>query len=139
MSFLSNIEALWQKDEAWVVSFFAKVKQDVVIVEGDLMTALNWLAAHAQQINTDLQGLLGVVSALGLTISPPVAAAVTAANVGVAAINAVVAAVNQAKANGQSAGSTIAAAGVAAYQQLKTTQSTLAAAQSHVAASGTTP
>ncbi len=138
MSFLSTIESIWQKDETWVINFFATLKHDIIILETDLSNALTWMAGHAQEIATDVQGVLGVIASLGLTISPPVAAAIAAANAAVAAVNAVAAAVNQAKVQGTGATATIAQAGVAAYQSVKSAQAITAAAQSHVAGSGTT-
>lgn len=142
MSFLSNIEAIFQKDETWVIGFFATLKKDVQIVEADAVAAMSWLSAHGAEITADLTGLIALAARLGLGLPPPVSAALAGLNVAVALVNQAANAVQTAKASGATDTTALvnaATAGVAAYNQLKAAQVLVANAQAGVATGSVTP
>jgi hypothetical protein len=136
MSFLTNIEALWQKDEAWVVQLFGKLEQDATIAEADLMIAMAWMSAHGSQITTVVGGLVGAAASLGLGMPVPVTAALNGLNVAVALVNQAASAAVAAKTAGASDPAALVAAGKAgaqAYQSLKSSQVLVSQAQASVA------
>lgn len=93
MSILSNIEAIWQKDETWIMNFILEVKQGAKVIETDLKAFWTWLAAHAGEITQDAQAVAGAVNTLnaaGIVIPSSVGTAVNAMNVAVAALNGAV-------------------------------------------------
>jgi len=136
MSFLSNLEALWQKDEAWVINFFATLKKDAAIVEADAVAAMAWLSAHGSEIAADVTALVAVAAKLGLGLPPPVSAALTGLNLAVALVNQAASAAAAAKASGSTDTTALvqaAQAGVQAYNQLKAAQVLTSTAQAAVA------
>ncbi len=137
MSFLSNVEAIWQKDETWVIQFFATVKKDIAIAEADALIAINWLSAHGTEIASDVVGVVGIAAAVGLGIPAPVALAVSLLNSATAAVNMAAAAAQAVKASGGSDLTAVIVAGSTAYQKLKEAQVATAQAQAHVASGGT--
>lgn len=143
MSFLSNLEDMFQKDEAWVINFFATLKKDVQIVEADAVSAMAWMSAHGSEIAADVTSLIAVAAKLGLGLPPPVSAALTGLNIAVALVNQAAAATAAAKASGATDTSALVAAaqaGVQAYNQLKAAQVLVATAQASVATgTATTP
>lgn len=139
MSFLSAVEAIWQKDETWVINFFATVKKDVAVAEADALVAINWLAAHATEIASDITGVVGIAAALGLGIPPPVGLALSLLNGVTAAVNAAASAAQSAKASGSNDLTAVVDAGLVGYQKLKALQAQTAVAQAHVASGGATP
>src|SRR6266550_578808 len=102
MSFLTSIEAIWQKDETWIINFLGQLKKDVAIVEADLLVALSWMSAHGSEIAADVTGVIGVAASLGLGLPAPVVLAVNILNTAVAAVNAAAAAAQRAKTSGTS-------------------------------------
>ena len=136
MSFLTDIEALWQKDETWVINFFATLKHDVAIVEADAVASLSWLSAHGAEISADLTGLIALAAKLGLGLPPPVSIALQGLNLAIALVNKAASAVAAAKASGATDTLSLAAAaqaGVQAYNQLKAAQVLVSTAQAGVA------
>lgn len=93
MSILSNIEAIWQKDETWVLNFIQQAKAGFTVLENDLKSFWTWLAAHAGEISQDAQAVTAAVSTLkaaGMPVPTQVASAVHAMNSAVAGLNAAV-------------------------------------------------
>ena len=93
MSILSNIEAILQKDEAWITQFLIAAKADFISVESELASFWTWLAAHAGEISQDAQavtGTLATLQAAGLVIPSVVTTAVAAMNTAVSGLNAAV-------------------------------------------------
>lgn len=136
MSFLSNIETIFQKDETWVIQFFATLKKDVQIVEADAVAAMSWLSAHGAEITADLTSLIALAAKLGFGLPPPISAALTGLNIAVALVNQAAAAAGTAKAAGATDATALvnaATAGVAAYNQLKAAQVLVSNAQASVA------
>lgn len=94
MSILSNIEAIWQKDETWVLNFILELKTGFDAAESDLKAFWTWLAAHAGEISQDAQAVAGAVMTLkaaGIAVPSAVNRAVDAMNVAVSGLNAAVA------------------------------------------------
>lgn len=136
MSFLTNLEAMFQKDEAWVIEFLAKLKQEAQIVEADAIAAMSWMSAHGAEITADLTGLVAVAAKLGLGLPPPISAALQGLNIAVALVNQAAAAAATAKASGSTDTTALvnaAQAGVQAYNSLKAAQVLVANAQAGVA------
>ena len=115
MSWLSDFEATFQKDEQWVVAEIAKGWQALQAAEQtavvDVQNVVGWIQAHQQQILTLFQGVLADAAVIG-SIIPQAAPAVQAATI---AIDAATAAIDVA-AKGVTAGSTPLSTLANAYQ-----------------------
>jgi hypothetical protein len=142
MSFLTNLEALFQKDETWVINFFATLKRDEAIVEADAVAAFAWMSAHGSEIAADLTALVALAAKLGLGLPPPISAALAGLNIAVALVNQAASAAVAAKASGSTDTNALVAAAVAgtqAYNQLKAAEVLVSTAQAGVATSGVAP
>ena len=133
MSWLTDVEAQIGKDEVWVINFFATLKQDVQVVEQDLLAVLKWLGAHGSEIAGDVAGILGIIAAAGVGIPAPVLIAAQALNSAVSAVNAAIAAQQVKASQGGGTGEQVVAAASAGYQALKNAQIATAQAQQAVA------
>lgn len=135
MSVLSTLETDLGIVETDVVNFFHTVPADVEAAATWFDTkALPWLSAHGQEIAQDVEGLIGIVSAVaGVPVPASVLAAQAALNLAVNSVNAAVAAQQASVAQGGTAIQQAIAAGGAAYQQLKSAQASTAVAQASVA------
>ena len=87
MSFFTKISNWFRTTEADVVKIVIAINKDVAVAEKDINTASKWIASNAPKIANEIQVVLGLVTSLGVTANPEVAAAVVAANVAVAALN----------------------------------------------------
>lgn len=126
MSF--SFSSWWSTTESEVVAIIAKVKDEALVVEHDVIKALNWVVANSSTIAKDINTVTGYAAMLGVTTgNPAFAAAVSAANVAVQALNTVA----QAHANGL----TDAQAVVQGYVAVKSAQ---AAVSQAAAAAATT-
>lgn len=114
-----------------VVNILAKVKQDAVIAVKDVNAALKWISGNIGLIDASVQEVLGIVTTLGATSDPKVAAAIKDANVAVAALNAYAAASNSGQNN--------VSAVVNGYVALKQAQASVAAASAASAATVVPP
>jgi hypothetical protein len=123
---LATIESIWQKDEQWVITTLVRIRQGAQIFESDLKQALTWITAHAQEITSDIQSVVGIIQTSGLVITPTIQKAITDANAAVTAVNAIAASVNS--------GHNVAQTLVAGYQATKQAQISTATAQSAVTA-----
>ena len=123
MNILAAIESIIETTEADVLATLVKVKAGILLAETDIKDALNWVAANAPQIASDVAAVENLVTQVGIT-SPSVQKAIADANTAVNAINAVAA---SAKAGASSAESIIAG-----YVAVKS--ATTAAAQASLAA-----
>lgn len=85
MSFISNFFAYTEAD---VVKILVAIKTDAAVIEADVSKALKWVAGNAPAIAADIEEVVSVVTQLGVTSNPEVAAAVVAANAAVSALNA---------------------------------------------------
>jgi len=97
MSFMS----FFQTTEADLIKVLGKIKDDVVILPGEINAALKWLAGNTPAIAADIQSVLSIVEVLGVATNPAVATAVADANLAVTALNAYAAASNAGKPNVQ--------------------------------------
>lgn len=91
MSILSDFEAFFQKDEAFVLGVIVDIKSGVAVIEADIASANAWIVAHATTITADIESIVGIIQAAGaagLVFPSGVAAAVVTANAAVAALNA---------------------------------------------------
>lgn len=103
-----------QKDETFVLNTIVNIKQGVAVLESDIVAANNWIIGHASTIVSDIQSILGIVTAAqtaGIVLPSTVLTAVTVANQTVAALNAYVSASNS--------GQSTAAALIAGYTAAK--------------------
>lgn len=142
MSVLSDLEVKLGIVETDVVSFFSVtlpkletwVEAEVQAIAGEFDNAIQWLAAHGQEIAADVAGVIGIVSAVaGAPVPAAVVAAQAALNLAVGAVNAAVAKQQASAAAGGTNLDQAIAAGGAAYQALKSAQASTAVAQSQVA------
>ena len=97
MSFMS----FFQTTEADLIKVLGKIKDDVVVLPGEINAALKWLAGNTPAIAADIQSVLSIVEVLGVATNPAVATAVADANLAVTALNAYAAASNAGKPNVQ--------------------------------------
>lgn len=88
MTVIDNLENFFEETEADVLKVIVAIKQEAEIFASDLSSALKWVASQAPAIATEVEGVLGIVTELGIGSNPTIAAAVTAANVAVTALNA---------------------------------------------------
>jgi hypothetical protein len=93
MTFLTDLFSHVKADEAFVLSLVVKIKAEVQIIEADAQKAMQWLDANAGTVAQNIANVTAVVIKLGLVAHPEIGAAVTAANIAVAALNAFAAAV----------------------------------------------
>jgi len=121
MSFLSDLEALIQKDEQWVVNEIAKgwaaLQKAEQTMQVDVLNVFQWIQAHQQEILGLFQGVLTDLAAIGTIIpqaSPVVATATTAIDAATAAIDVL--------SNGINQGSTPLSTVANAYQAVKNAQ-----------------
>ena len=128
MSFIDTLKSWIVTTEADVVAIIAKIKTEEAVVVTDVNNALHWIASNAPTIVADIQSVIGVAETVGVAANPQVAAAITAANLAVAALNSFAAASN--------AGNTSTQAVLAGYVAVKQAQ---AAAASAAAAAVATP
>ncbi len=123
MNILAAIESIIETTEADVIAILVKIKAGILVAETDVKDGIDWVAANAPQIATDVAQVESLVSQVGIS-SPAVTAAIADANKAVAAINAVAAA--------SKAGKTTAETLVAGYVAVKS--ATAAAANASLAA-----
>lgn len=141
MSFLDSIKSLLITTEADVVAIIAKIKTEEEVVVTDINTALHWIASNAPTIVSDIQSVIGVAQVVGVAANPQVAAAITAANLAVAALNSFASASNAGQTNtqavlqgyvavkqAQAAAASAAAAAVATPTKIATVVTTVTAA-----------
>jgi hypothetical protein len=128
MSFIDTLKSFIVTTEADVVAIIAKIKTAEEVVVTDINNALHWIASNAPTIVSDIQSVIGVAETVGVASNPQVAAAITAANLAVAALNSFAAASN--------AGQTSTQAVLQGYVAVKQAQ---AAAASAAAAAVATP
>lgn len=101
-TFEASIKSFLVTTEADVVAIIAKIKTAEEVVVSDINTALHWIASNAPSIVSDIQSVIGVAETVGVAANPQVAAAITAANLAVAALNSFAAASNAGQTNTQS-------------------------------------
>lgn len=123
MSILSRFFAATEAD---VVALIGAIKKDAVIVAHDIDRALTWIAKQTPTIVSDLQTATKLVAEVGAVSNPQIAAAVTAANIAVAALNAFA----SAKTSGQSDVSAVVQGYVAVKQANAAVNAAAAAAAS---------
>ena len=122
MSWLTNLENTFVKDETWVVSELAKgwaaLQADETTAETDILGIFSWLNTYHSQIisvaSTALNGL-ATIGALIPQTAPMVATATTAIDAATAAIDVL--------SKGIQKGSTPLSTAVNAYHAVKTAQS----------------
>src|SRR6185369_9588842 len=88
----------------WMLQVAAHIKADVAVVEGDITTALKWVASNLPAIEKDLGEVVSVAQALaaaGLITAPEIAPILVAAQAAVTALQAVANDVNAGKTNSQ--------------------------------------
>ncbi len=124
-----DMTSLIQQIEQDVVGIFVAIKNGVTVEVSDAYYVLQWLASHAPQISIDLQTAINLVSGLGLTADPKIAAAVAAAKVANAAFSAFAASVPS--------GQPTADAVIAGYQAFTAVQQAIASTKA--AATATSP
>jgi len=96
-----SIMSFFRTTEADLIKVLGKVKDDMVILPGEINAALKWLAGNTPAIAADIQSVLSIVEVLGVATNPTVATAVADANLAVTALNAYAAASNAGKPNVQ--------------------------------------
>ena len=128
MSFLDTLKGWITTTEADVVAIIAKIKTEEAVVASEINQALHWVASNAPTIVADIQSVVGIAETVGVAADPRVAAAITAANLAVAALNQFAAASNSGQSNTQAV--------LAGYVAVKQAQ---AAAASAAAAAVQTP
>ena len=96
-----SILSFFQTTEADLIKVLGKIKDDAVILPGEINAALKWLAGNTPAIAADIQSVLSIVEVLGVATNPAVATAVADANLAVTALNAYAAASNAGKPNVQ--------------------------------------
>lgn len=135
MSALSNLETELGIVETDVVNFFHTVEADIEAAANWLDTkALPWLGAHAQEIAADITGAIGIIGTVSGTPLPAVAiAAQGAIDLAANLVDKAVAAQQASKASGGTSIQQAVSAGSAAYQALKSAQSSAAVLQAQVA------
>ena len=135
MSFFSNFLAsaknILTETEADVLKVIAAIKAEEAIIASDIVAAQHWIAANAPTIAADIQQVLMLVTEIGVTSNPEVAAAVTAANVAVTALNAFASATN----SGQNAAQSV----VSGYVAVKQAQAAVASAKAATVQTMATP
>lgn len=113
-------------DEAYVLNLLVKIKAGAQVAEADAEAAAKWLTDNSGTIAQDVAIVTGLIIRLGLAGHPEIAAAITAANVAVAALNAFAAA--------DAAGGNIVPALLSGYEAVKQAQAAHAQAGLAVAA-----
>ena len=88
MSFWSNITGFFKTTEQDVINIIGDISKEVPVIEADLAKALKWIANETPTIASDLQTTTALVTAVGATSNPQIAAAIVAANVAVQGLNA---------------------------------------------------
>lgn len=101
MSFLDSLKSFIVTTEADVVAVIAKIKTEEEVVVTEVNNALHWIASNAPTIVADIQSVISVAQVVGVAANPQVAAAITAANLAVAALNKFAAASNAGQSNTQ--------------------------------------
>lgn len=132
---LSSLTSWFTTTEQDVINVIADIKNGVAVAETDLTAALNWVAANAPTIVSDLQIVLGIAQAFGV-VSP---ATLVAANAAVAALNAVAAAQNAANKAGTTGLVSDAQTLVNAYGAYTQAGAAVSTAKASVASSVTVP
>lgn len=115
--------------ETDVINLIADIKNDMTVAITDINKALNWIGSQAPAIAANLTEVTKLVTAVGGTSNPEIAAAVVAANAAVVALNAF--------ANAKTAGQNNAEAVVQGYVAVK--QAAAAVASASAAAAASTP
>lgn len=130
MSFLSTIESLWAKDEAWILNFLIGLKQSNDLILADIQSFWAWIAGHSADITTNATMVANVVQAAfvaaGKPVPPAALAAIQGMNQALAGLNAAVAASNA----GHSAPDVL----IAGYQAAKAASAAVQVAAGAVAA-----
>lgn len=125
--------ALWNfidETESDVLVIIQDIKAGAAVVESDITNALHWIASNTPAIAADIEEVVSIVTAIGVTSNPEVAAAVTAANVAVTALNAFATANNAGADNAQSV--------LAGYVAVKQAQAAVASASAAAVAAPAT-
>ena len=123
MSFWSNITGFFKTTEQDVINIIGDISKEVPVIEADLAKALRWIANETPTIAADLQTTTTLVTAVGATSNPQIAAAIVAANVAVQGLNAFAA-----KYNSGAGSATAVVDGYIALKQASAAASSAAAA-----------
>jgi len=99
--FLTGLENWFVTTEAQVLQIIAQIKADVVVAEGQINTALTWVAQNVPTIAGDINNVTALVQTVGLANAPAVATAIKDANLAVTALNAFAAASAAGQSNAQ--------------------------------------
>lgn len=113
-SFEQGVVNFFVETEQKVEAIVVQVKQDVAVVETDLVNAVAWVANNAPAIASNLEAAVAIIEEIGVAANPGVAAAIQAANVAVAGLNAFAAAAKNPTQTGALAQAVVD--GYAAYQ-----------------------
>ena len=117
---IQTVESWFVTTEAQVQAVIVQIQQEVPVVEAAIHSALVWVAGQVPTVAADVQIVEGLITQMGFNSNPNVAAAITAANLSVAALNAFAAAENS--------GTSDAQAVVNGYVALKQAQAAVASA-----------
>ena len=123
MTFLDKLKNFIVTTEADVVLVIAKIKTEEEVIASEINNALHWIASNTPTIVADIQSVIGVAETVGVAANPQVAAAITAANLAVAALNSFAAASNSGSSNTQAV-----LAGYVAVKQAQAAAASAAAA-----------
>src|ERR1700753_1797968 len=129
--FLASAKNILIETEADVVSVITAIKTEEAVIASDVAAAQHWIASNAPRTAADIQQVLALITEIGVTSNPEVAAAVTAANVAVTALNAF--------ANATNAGQNAAQSVVSGYVAVKQAQAAVSSAKAAAVAAPTTP
>lgn len=127
MSLLSTVEGWLQTSETFVMTMVVKIETGIVVIEKDIETAWNWIAAHAGEISSDAAMVangIETLQAAGIPIPSAATSAIADMNKAVTVLNAAVGASN--------AGANALGILVAGYTAAKQAQSSVAKAAASV-------
>lgn len=130
MTFLTSLQNFITETEADVEAVIADIKAGEVVLETALTNAEHWIASNAPTIAADIQEVLQLIEAFGVSADPQVGIAIAAANAAVTALNAFATASNT--------GANPAQAVVAGYVAVQQANSSVATAKAIAAAAPTT-
>src|ERR1700761_7448305 len=128
-NFVNSAKNWLTETESDVLVVITKIKAEEAVLATDIAAAQHWIASNAPTIAADVQQVLAIITEIGVTSNPDVAAAVTAANVAVTALNAF--------ANATNAGAGAAQAVVSGYVAVKQAQAAVSTAKAAAVAAPT--
>jgi len=96
-----SVMSFFRTTEDDIIKVLGKIKDEAVVLPGEINSALKWLAGNTPAIASDIQAVLSIVEVLGVATNPAVATAVADANLAVTALNAYAAASKAGKPNVQ--------------------------------------